>query len=249
MADRTDPADELPVLSCRRIGGRIRIDGDPDKPPWNVLEPTWLVPADGRPPCDAPPPDVARAQLAPDAGPLPARWRWQPTALRVCHDGERLYVLFQCIDRDVWGSHRGRNAPIYEEEVVEAFLAPGADPGRYLELEASPLGAWFEARVESPERRRATMRVDSDWRCAGWERAVRVRGDPARRDGRHVGWSAEWAIPFASLGAAPPAPATRWRANFYRIDRADGGQLSAWSPTLASPPDFHLPDRFGWLEF
>jgi hypothetical protein len=215
----------LPTLRVPRIGGRIRVDGDLAKAPWRGIAAVPLVDATG----------AARAL--------------QPTALRLAHDGERLYVAFACADRDVWGTHRGRNAPIYDEEVVEAFLAPGADARSYFELETSPLGAWFEARVESPDGVRSTMRVDRDWVCAGWERAQRVDGDLARRDGSHRGWSAEWAIPFAALAAPPPAPGTRWRANFFRIDRANGGEFSAWSPTLASPPDFHVPARFGVLEF
>jgi hypothetical protein len=94
------------------------------------------------------------------------------------------------------------------------------------------------------------MRVDRDWRCEGWERGVRVRGTLDRRDDVDVWWSVEWAIPFAALpGGRAPAPGERWRANFFRIDQARGGQYSAWSPTFADPPDFHLPDRFGVIEF
>jgi hypothetical protein len=243
----------LPILACPRVRERIRIDGDPHKAPWSALAPVWLLPSHGR---DASlealgvPLAVARRHLAPDARPLPARFAFQPTALRTCHDTERLYLCFQCLDRDAWGTRTGRNAPIYEEEVVEAFLAPGPDVSHYFELEMSPTGAWFEARVESPELRRRGMRVDRDWKCAGWERAVRLRGDPARRDGSHVWWSAEWAIPFGALGGAPaPCRGERWRANFYRIDREGPGWFSAWSPTFADPPDFHVPNRFGWLAF
>ena len=165
---------------------------------------------------------------------------FQATALRVCHDGERLYVAFHCEDRAIVATHRGRNAPIYEEDVVEAFLAPSGDARRYFELETSPRDAWFEARIESPDGGRATMRVDRDWVCAGFEHATRTL---------ETGWSAEWAIPFASLGAPAPVAGTRWRANFFRIDQAHGGECSAWSPTFADPPDFHLPDRFGVLAF
>jgi hypothetical protein len=215
------------VLAVPRVAPRARVDADLKALPWHAIAPTPLVPSHG----SAAPAD------------------FQPTALRVCHDGVCLRVAFDCADRDVWGSYTGRNEPIYDEEVVEAFLAPGGDPRRYFELESNPRGAWFEARVESPDGRRATMRVDRDWRCEGWQRAVRVDGDLAARDGRHVGWRVEWAIPFASLGAAPPASGARWRANFYRIDRAGGGQFSAWSPTLADPPDFHVPGRFGTLAF
>ena len=38
-----------------------------------------------------------------------------------------------------------------------------------------------------------------------------------------------------------------WRANFYRIDRGERDEYSAWRPTLRSPPDFHVPARFGSL--
>jgi len=242
----------LPTLLCPRIELNIGIDGDLHKAPWRSLEPVWLRPSHGR----APEIDVAlaRRQLAPDAPPLDAAIAFQPTALRVCCDAARLYVAFHCVDRDVWGSFDGRNQPIYTEEVVEAFLAPDGDVRRYVELETSPRGAWFEARIESPECRRSGMRVDRSWRCAGWQRGVRVRGTLAREPGRKTApdaaWCAEWAIPFASLpGASAPRAGERWRANFFRIDAAGGGQYSAWSPTFADPPDFHVPDRFGVLEF
>lgn len=236
----------LPELVCPPVRTPAAIDGDPHKPPWNTLAPTWLAPSHGRRAEGAPPTTVALAALAPDASPLAPRWRFQPTALHVARDDERLLVCFHCVDRDASGSYEGRNQPIYDEEVVEAFLAPGPDPRRYFELEQSPRGAWFEAHIESPYGRRATMKVDHAWRCAGWQRAVRLCAD---QEGRHAWWCAEWAIPFAALGVAAPEPGTRWRANFYRIDREGKGQFSAWSPTLVEPPDFHRPDRFGWLVF
>ncbi len=144
----------LPMLPVPRVAHNIRVDGNLHKAPWTQLAPIWLVPSHGR--------------AAPHG--------FQSTALRVCHDGERLFVAFACEDAAIVASHTGRNAPIYEEDVVEAFLAPGADPRRYFELETSPRNAWFEARVESPDGRRDTMRVDRDWVCAGFEHAVHVRG-------------------------------------------------------------------------
>lgn len=201
----------------RRVAAPVSIDGDLAKPPWSGLAPVALMPSNGR--------------VAPPG--------FQPTLLRVAHDGARLLVAFACEDAHVWGTHRGRNQPIYEEEVVEAFLAP-TDARHYLELESSPFGAWFEARIESPDGRRDTMQADRAWTCAGWERAARVR---------EGGWDVEWAIPFVSIGAPAPQPGSRWRANFFRIDQANGGEYSAWSPTLLDPPDFHVPARFGVLHF
>ena len=90
------------------------------------------------------------------------------------------------------------------------------------------------------------MRVDRDWICDGFEHATRRLGSAGRR---RAPWSAEWAIPFASLGVATPVSGARWRANFFRADHSGGGHYAAWSPTFADPPDFHLPDRFGELVF
>ena len=52
-------------------------------------------------------------------------------------------------------------------------------------------------------------------------------------------------IPLAPM--APKGIPSVWRANFYRIDRDDPDEFSAWSPTFADPPDFHVPNRFGYL--
>lgn len=208
----------IPQLVVTRAAHKIRVDGDLHKAPWTQLAPIPLAPSHGR---------------AAPAG-------FQATTLRACHDGERLLLAFRCDDRELVATHRGRNAPIYEEDVVEAFLAPSGDARHYFELETSPRDAWFEARVENPDGRRATMRVDRDWVCAGFEHATHVDA---------AGWSAEWAIPFASLGAPMPVAGTRWRANFFRIDQANGGEYSAWSPTFADPADFHRPDHFGVLLF
>ncbi|HEU4431489.1 MAG TPA: carbohydrate-binding family 9-like protein [Myxococcota bacterium] len=223
---------KLPLLLVPRIAHTFPIDANLNKAPWTRLAPIPLAASHGRDPEN-------RARSV------------QPTALRICHDGERLYVAFDCEDRDAWGTLGGRNQPIYEEEVVEAFLAPSADPRRYFELESSPRGAYFEAIIDNPDGARRTMRTNLDWVCEGWERAVRVHGVEAGRSGE--GWSVEWAIPFASLGVAPPKPGERWRANVLRIDRprgarGQGGEFSAWSPTFAEPADFHVPDRFGALE-
>jgi hypothetical protein len=172
----------------------------------------------------------------------------QPTTVRLGADRQALYVRFDCADRDAWGTYRHRNDPIYREEAVEVFLAPGeAAPRRYWEIEVSPLGVVFAARIENPTGRRSDLLADTSWECPGLEWQVGEGG--AAQD-----WWAALAIPWAAVGSPlgePPAAGCRcWRANFYRIERPRGGkaELSCWSPTLTEPPDFHRPDRFGRLE-
>ena len=63
--------------------------------------------------------------------------------------------------------------------------------------------------------------------------------------------SIPWAdlVPAGDLVQADSPPGI-WRANFYRIERPRDGapEFSGWSPPLTSPPDFHKPARFGFLE-
>ena len=156
------------------------------------------------------------------------------TAVRVGAREGALLVRFDGRDRGVVATLTGRDDPLWKEDVYEVFLSPGDTPAVYYEFEVNPLGALFDARVESPEGRRESMKVDVSWNCPGYSARVR------RREGA---WSAVLRIPLAPMADGVKA----WRANFYRIDRGDPDEYSAWSPTLADPPDFHRPERFGWL--
>jgi len=163
--------------------------------------------------------------------------------VRLCWDEAALHVRFDCEDRDAWGTYRQRDDPIYEEEAVEVFLAPGeGDPARYFELEVSPLGVLFDARIHNPTSRRADMTTDTTWDCPGLRWAA---GSGAVRQD----WWVVLSIPWPSV--APPGELPRiWRANFYRIERPRDGEpeFSCWSPTFTRPADFHQPSRFGFLE-
>src|SRR5262245_11180750 len=92
----------------------------------------------------------------------------QAVSARVGGDARALYVRFDCEDSEPWGTMRLRDDPIYEEEVVEVFLAPGLEPPRtYFEFEVSPAGVLFDARVENPHGRRSDMKVHTAWDCEG----------------------------------------------------------------------------------
>lgn len=171
----------------------------------------------------------------------------QQTRLRVCWDDEALYARFDCEDRDAWGTYERRDDPVYEEEAVEVFLAPGEeDPARYFEFEVSPLGTVFDALIHNPTSRRTDMTADPSWDCPGLRWA-------AGRKKERQDWWAVLAIPWAGLLPAGAELPKVWRANFYRIerprDRAEAEpEFSGWSPTLTRPADFHQPARFGVLE-
>ncbi len=175
--------------------------------------------------------------LRADGGAL-ARWQ---TRVELCWDEDHLHVRFHCADDDAWGTHTERDAALWQEEVVELFLAAGeAVPTRYFEFEVSPAGMLFDASVANPQGNRTGLAVDAAWNCPGVEWAAAPAGGSAD-------WRARLAIPWRGLGLAA-APATM-RANFFRIERPRGGEpeFSCWSPTFTTPADFHRPDRFGVL--
>jgi Carbohydrate-binding family 9 len=150
-------------------------------------------------------------------------------------------VRFDGKDDAIVATLTQRDDPLWTEDVFEVFLTPHDPPSVYYELEINPLGALFDARVESPDLERATMRADPSWNLRGLSGRSQVR--PGR-------WSATLSIPMEPLLDGRP-PATVWRANFFRVDRGDGGrrdEFSAWSPTGKNPADFHVPARFGILD-
>lgn len=175
----------------------------------------------------------------------------QATRALLGYDERHLYLAFQLVDDDVWGTFREDGEALYQEEVVEVFLDPLGTGVRYFEIEVSPHNAVLTGRNYWEGR---TLRFEQDWSCPGLVTRVTVEGsvdDPSDED---RGWAVTMAIPFEALGVAPPGPGDAWRANLYRIDRSrrgPGDEFQAWSPTQSAgePPDFNVPDRFGRVEF
>ncbi len=196
------------------------------------IEEPWEVPKE----CDG-----VELRRATDGG--AARQR---TSAAVYFDDELLTIVFAGVDDRVVATHRKHDAPLYEEDVVEVFLAPSRLE-EYFEIEVNPLGTTFDARIESPDGVRATMKTDLAWTCDGLFAGVR------RYAGRIDGATLDVVIriPFAALGRTAPADGETWRGNLFRIDRdpALGDEFLAWQPTMRTPPDFHLPAAFGILRF
>jgi hypothetical protein len=168
------------------------------------------------------------------------------TSLAVWYDQEQISFLFSGTDDAVVATHLEHDAPLYEEDVVEVFLAPERLT-RYFELEVSPRGTMFDAIIDSPDLDRRSMKADLGWTCEGASAAIRTMTES---DGARA-FDVLLRLPFASLGRGVPQAEETWRANFFRIDRHAelGTEFSAWQPTLRTPADFHVPSMFGTLRF
>ena len=161
----------------------------------------------------------------------------QLTNVKLAWDASELRVLFQIEDDHAWATLTERDAPLYEEEVVEVFLDPAGDLECYFEIEVNPLNTVLDLVLR---RNRSGYVKDLAWHCEDLRTAVSISPDF---------WCAELSIPFVSLTSDPPSTGARWRANFLRIDRSRDSEreLSAWSPTGRA--NFHIPERFGFIGF
>ncbi len=161
----------------------------------------------------------------------------QGTKVRSGWSGEEVRFLFECVDADPRATFTERDAPLYQEDVVEVLLDPVGDLLSYYEFEVNPLNTVMDLVLR---RSRSGYLKDFRWECSGLRSCTRLVPG---------GWTVELALPFAEITPELPSPGTQWRVNLCRIDRPQGlpRELTAWSPTGLA--QFHVPLRFGFLEF
>ena len=145
-------------------------------PPCRPLSPSSTSPASRRPTASS----RCRRSSSRTRGPAPGPASRRPCAwacgedplcpLRRARRGRRR-------DADASATPRcGRKTP------SRSFSRPTNRLTTYYEIEVNPLGALFDARVESPGLSRASMRVDPAWDCPGLEARVDAARSPLVRD-------------------------------------------------------------------
>lgn len=146
------------------------------------------------------------------------------------YDDKALYVAFRCAetapDRPR-AQRREHDDRAFEDDGVQVFLAPedlakaadarigfGGYAGAY-DTWYRDIAAYLEFTVNAAGSRTEARNDVRDW-DAPWD----------ARTGREPGaWTAEIAIPFASLGAAGPADGTLWGLNLFRLRQPEA---SGW---------------------
>jgi hypothetical protein len=168
------------------------------------------------------------------------------TSVAAWYDDRYLTVLYSATDDHIRATFHEHDDPLYEQDVVEVFLAPDGLQ-RYFEIEVSPHGVVFDAAIESPAGTRDGMRADRSWTCEGLFVALRKVNESSGT----MSVDTVLRIPFSAVGRATPKNGETWRGNFFRIDRhpEHGDEYSAWQPTMMQPADFHVAAVFGTLRF
>jgi len=220
----------LAEYRCYRATGAIKLDGKLDEPSWRKADDTGVF-----------------VVYSGEADPQ------NSTTARLVWDDRFLYAAFQCKDSDIYATHTERNAPLYEQDVVELFVENKASTeGHYLEYEVSPKAVLFDLYLTAPFKGKALA-------SKGFAAGAKVTGslnDPTDDDS---GYTVEIAIPFEDIyqeAGARPGNGERVRLNLYRIDYQTPQKLGetgkaprflTWSPT--TKVNFHMPERFGTVTF
>ncbi|HEY3332492.1 MAG TPA: carbohydrate-binding family 9-like protein [Capsulimonadaceae bacterium] len=218
-----------PIYTCHRIYSAPILTGRGDDPLWSRAESVQLVdPTSGTPPSFA-------------------------TDVRLLYDALTLYISFRCEDSLVWSTMVNHDDPIYTEECVEVFLCPSKDQHHYYEINVSPLNTVFDSFIANPRTAiylQNALTCKPEYHCGGLVTKVAIDGEPGKDGAR--GWSAEYAIPFASVldeAEIAPGPGDEWLMNLCRIDQPRPGQLNLSSWSRLQRANFHTPWRFGTLAF
>ena len=114
------------------------------------------------------------------------------------------------------------------------FLQPDRFGQKYYkEFEVSPNGQWLDLEITPQGLKHITSGMRS-----------RVSTDEHRQI-----CTAELAIPFVAF-TSHVEPSQLWRVNFFRCEGSEPERFySAWQPTGTQQPNFHVPEKFGFLRF
>ena len=153
-------------------------------------------------------------------------------------------------DRDVGSTLSGRDARMWEEDVLELFIKPLESSLLYYEFEFSPSNQIFDAYFV---KRGSPLDEATPWN-SGLRVAVAVDGTLNKPEDDDRGWSLELALPLADLhhaGNSIPKQGDVWKAAVCRYDydaRWEQPLNTATAPVTESG-GFHSYEVYGPLQF
>ena len=161
------------------------------------------------------------------------------TQVYATYDNDKFYVAFTSPVRQgtsLTANVKSRDGRLYRDDAIELFLAP--DPGN-----RDATTAYYHFVGNSAGIQLDGKGMDNTWDCS-WQYACNVGRTVDAHGTWSTVWTAELAIPFASLARTTPADGETWGVNFCR-DWQSPQAYTSWAPTLS----FHDQSRLGTLIF
>ncbi len=168
------------------------------------------------------------------------------TQARLLWDDEYLYAFIVVEDADVFSQYKGRDDPLWKEDVVELFIDADRNRRGYVELQVNPNNAHFDAWFPKNRGQKHHFEWNSKMKSA-----VVVHGSKDKRDDKDRGWDVEIAIPLVDVKGMdsamkvelPPTLGDTWRLNVVRGEKpkSKGLAASSWNPITVG--DFHALNR------
>ncbi|MEN6643162.1 MAG: sugar-binding protein [Armatimonadia bacterium] len=149
----------------------------------------------------------------------------QQTEAWLAYDDDNLYIAVKAHESQMdklAATVTERDGKVFNEDVIEIFVDPAKTNFAMLQFAFNPLGTQADLMGDA-------VGMSMTWNGL-WQVKV-ARGADF--------WSAEVALPFATLGVSPLVK-SEWGLNICR-ERAADGELSCWAPTAK----FGAPASFG----
>ena len=212
-------------------------------------------------------------------------------------DDDCLYVAFRYEDHEIWGTHVEHHDHVYHRDSDAEIFIDGN--GGYYELGVNPINTIYEVlwtwlapvvqrrdriimnRLFSAEnglyflpRREETLGRfgETDWQMPGLRHAVHIDGSLNNPRVKDVGWTVEFALPWAELKVlgnrhCPPKPGDVWRIGASRCqhfrqdsddaesrvtgDMANPGKSESvdWAWNRHGFVNMHIPERWSKVRF
>ncbi|KAI0390567.1 hypothetical protein F5Y17DRAFT_52482 [Xylariaceae sp. FL0594] len=176
------------------------------------------------------------------------------TKVDLCYTDSDLKIRFSALEEAdfFYNASHGTNDPLYEYEVMEAFIYHGAnDPTSYFEFEVSPNNVTFQAFIYNPSKVRAKGAPFDNAALLGTPIQDGLVTNTTLDKGAKT-WVTDATIPLGLFNVDKgTAKGTKWRMNFFRTivspSTYPNQGLGAWNPTNES--NFHMTPFFGKVNF
>ncbi|MBN2486874.1 MAG: carbohydrate-binding family 9-like protein [Bacteroidales bacterium] len=172
------------------------------------------------------------------------------------YDEIYLEIHFDCLDNPFVNQnfYTENNSPLFHQEVLEVFINNGNQPQeQYIEIQINPNNAVFLAKINFG------FKSDSAYSAELINPVFAGIISSVVKDAPNEKWSGFLKIPLQLIQYPIQPNEDRFRINIFRIISKENqtskdwrcteknATFACWSSPLCTKPQFHKPDRFGFL--